>query len=235
MNPSITSLNDPSDTWRIENSIIAGIAGPVAALTVAGALVGQRDTLGVANVGFIVLLIVLVASLIGGRPAGLATAIVGALSFNFFHTQPYQSFAVSAREDVISVVLCAIAGVGIGEVGARLHRRSAELSHARAAIRLATHLFGARPPQSVATTWASAASIIEERLGARPTYRASASTRTEEAVSVAVMRDGASVGLVELALPEHAARPYLSVLAAALSAAASDDPTGLDRLATTAR
>jgi K+-sensing histidine kinase KdpD len=220
-----------ADTWRIENSIIAGIAGPVAALAVAGALVGQRETLGIANVGFVILLIVLIASLVGGRPAGLATAVVGALGFNFFHTQPYQSFAVAAREDVISVILCGIAGIGIGEVGARLHRRSDELAHARAANKIATRLITEiGEHRSVAATWATGRALIADRVGAQVTYRDASSGASTGITAMPVVHDGATAGHVELSMPTAVASPYLEILAAALSAAARADPTGLTHL-----
>lgn len=111
--------------------VAAAVAGPCAAVGVAGALVAARDLLGVANVAIVMVIVVLMAAAVGGRWAGLLTAGVGALAFNFFHTQPFLSFAVAAREDLISVVLLALVGGVVGEAG----HRAAELSrqHRRAA------------------------------------------------------------------------------------------------------
>ena len=56
------------------------------------------------------------------------SAGVGALAFNYFHTQPLLSFAVAARQDAISVILLAVVGGIVGETAARataLRRRAA--------------------------------------------------------------------------------------------------------------
>jgi K+-sensing histidine kinase KdpD len=130
---------DADAQWDVERSIAASIAGPAAALTLTGALVSLRDTLGVANVGFLTVLVVLAAALVGGRVAGLLTAVVGALAFNFFHTQPYLTFEVAVREDVISVLLCGLVGLAVGEVGGQLHERTRQLRAAQAELRRLGH------------------------------------------------------------------------------------------------
>ena len=114
---------DPDDA-AAEIRLAAAVTGPLAALGLAGALVAGRDQLGVANVGFIMMLVVLGAGVAGGRVPGTITAIVAALAFNLFHTQPYLSLEVAARQDVISVGLLAVAGetriFHSGEVSLRL-------------------------------------------------------------------------------------------------------------------
>lgn len=121
---------DPDDA-AAEIRLAAAVTGPLAALGLAGALVAQRDQLGVANVGFIMMLIVLGAGVAGGRVPGTITAIVAALAFNLFHTQPYLSLEVAARQDAISVGLLAVAGAVVGEVGARAGRRRRALVRVR--------------------------------------------------------------------------------------------------------
>lgn len=126
MDSNATHADDP-DQWKPERSITACLLGPTAVLALTGGLVSQREFLGVANVGFLTLLIVLGAALAGGRLAGFVTAVVGALAFNYFHTQPFLTLRVAVREDVISVVLCSVAGIAIGDVGGRLYERTQRL------------------------------------------------------------------------------------------------------------
>lgn len=146
MNTDAPDADDDVDHWKTERSITACLAGPMAALALTGGLVSQRDRLGVANVGFLALLVVLGAALAGGRLAGVITAVIGALAFNYFHTQPYLTLEVAVREDVISVALCAIVGLAIGDVGGRLYERTQQLRRARHELEEARAQLAGREP-----------------------------------------------------------------------------------------
>src|SRR5512144_3144829 len=100
------------------------------ALAVAGALVGVRDQLDNANVALILMTIVVTAGLLGGRVAGITVAFVSSLSFNFFHTKPYESLRIHRGNDVVTVALLFVSGLIVGEVAKR-RRRSSETAHSR--------------------------------------------------------------------------------------------------------
>lgn len=89
------------------------------ALAVAGALVGVRGELDNANVALILMAIVVVAGILGGRVAGITVALTASLSFNFFHTQPYQSLRIDRGNDAITAALLFISGLVVGEVANR--------------------------------------------------------------------------------------------------------------------
>jgi K+-sensing histidine kinase KdpD len=127
--------NAEVDAWKVQRSVAACLAGPVAALALTGGLVSQREDLGLANVGFLTMLVVLGAALVGGRLAGVLTAVVGALAFNYFHTQPYLSFEVAVRADAISVVLLGLVGLAVGDIGGRLYDRTRQLRDAQDELR----------------------------------------------------------------------------------------------------
>ena len=76
------------------------------ALGVAAALVGVRDNLDNANVALILMTIVVLAAIVGGRVAGLSAALTSSLSFNFFHTAPYQSLRINRGNDMITSRCC---------------------------------------------------------------------------------------------------------------------------------
>jgi hypothetical protein len=98
--------------------------GPAAAFGIAAATSSIRDDVGATNVG-IVLSIVVVAAALTGRLAGLTTAATAALSFNFFHTEPYHSLRVHESSDVVIIALLAALGVVVSDITAWRHRRDA--------------------------------------------------------------------------------------------------------------
>jgi K+-sensing histidine kinase KdpD len=100
------------------------------ALAVAGALVGVRDDLDNANVALVLMTIVVIAAIVGGRIAGLAAALTSSLSFNFFHTAPYGSLRINRGNDMITVALLFVSGLIVGEVANR-RRATTEVATSR--------------------------------------------------------------------------------------------------------
>ena len=92
------------------------------AFAVAAALVGVRDDLDNANVALILMAVVVCAAMVGGRIAGITVALVSSLSFNFFHTRPYQSLRINRGNDVLTVALLFVSGLVVGEVANRRSR-----------------------------------------------------------------------------------------------------------------
>lgn len=103
------SLTDPS---------LMFVLGPLAAFFLAGGLVSWRDDIGVTNVALLVTLVVVVAAT-ADRAAGVATALVAAFSYNFFHTVPYRSLRIDNGVDVLTVVLLIVIGLVVSEISAR--------------------------------------------------------------------------------------------------------------------
>jgi K+-sensing histidine kinase KdpD len=55
----------------------------------------------------------------GQRIAALVSAVVAALSFDFFLTRPYYSFRISRHQDLITELLLLVVGIAVGELAAR--------------------------------------------------------------------------------------------------------------------
>lgn len=104
-----------------ERSMFASSIGGLTALAVAGLLVPVRDVIHNANAALALAVVVVAAAGFGGRRAGAVTALVAALSFDFLHTEPYQSLKISGVDDVLSTALLVVLGVLAGEVAERLH------------------------------------------------------------------------------------------------------------------
>jgi Domain of unknown function (DUF4118) len=118
-----------TDAWITMAAILAPIA-------VAAALIPWRTSLDTADSAlFLVVVIVAVAST-GRRVAALLSALVAALSFDFFLTRPYYSFRITRHQDLITELLLLVVGIAVGELAARgrIHRRQAAESQETVAL-----------------------------------------------------------------------------------------------------
>jgi len=125
---------------------IALVIGPALAIAAAGLLQDVRDDVGIANVALILSFIVVVAALMG-RAAGVVTAIVAGLSFNFFHTEPFHSLRISSGRDVATVLLLIGLGILVSEMSAwrrRAHYSSVRRLQGSQALRDTAALIAAR-------------------------------------------------------------------------------------------
>jgi len=105
------------DTRDIDgtSAFTAGV-GSIVIVLVAGTLGEVRGTLGPANVALVIAIIVVGSAALGGRYAGILTGIVGALSFDFFHTQPYGTLRINDAKDLETVILLLVIGALAGEL-----------------------------------------------------------------------------------------------------------------------
>jgi hypothetical protein len=80
-------------------------AGFIASLLIGVVIEPFRGTVGLENVALGYLLVVVVAAAVGGRAAGLISALSAALSYDFFLTTPYHSLRIDSVAQVITVAL----------------------------------------------------------------------------------------------------------------------------------
>ncbi len=84
----------------------AGLAAGFGCITVAvaAAFVAVREELGSANAALILMLVVIGAAAVGGRFSGATAAVMAALSFNFFYTEPYITLRIhSGTRDAMTL------------------------------------------------------------------------------------------------------------------------------------
>jgi hypothetical protein len=108
--------------------ILLGIFG---ALALGLALVPFRTWTVPPNLALVFLLYTIVVAELGGRGAGLVTAVVSALSLNFFLTPPYLTLTIDHPDNVIAFVALALSGLVAAAFGHRRTRSAELLSHAR--------------------------------------------------------------------------------------------------------
>ena len=95
----------------------AGVAiGVLGSIGVAAALVGVRGEIANADVALVLTIFVLAGAIIGGRTAGVLSALAAAMSFDFFHTRPYATLKIANKDDVITTAVLLGVGLVIGEV-----------------------------------------------------------------------------------------------------------------------
>jgi len=109
--------------WAAPGYVVGGIG----TILVAALLVPFRGAIATANLALIMVIVVVLAAAVGGRGAGAVGAVVAALSFDFFLTQPYLSMKIESADDVETTLLLLVIGLVVGEIVvlARRNRRSA--------------------------------------------------------------------------------------------------------------
>jgi hypothetical protein len=125
MNPINDQLHKrPSDPGDPRVPVGAAV-GALSVFVVSAALIPFRDHIPNANMALALVIPVLLAAVFGGRIAGAATAVVSALSFDFFFTRPYLSLRISSKDDVATFVVLLIVAMIAAEIGIRSRRGGA--------------------------------------------------------------------------------------------------------------
>jgi Domain of unknown function (DUF4118) len=96
--------------------------GTLAAITAAGVMSRARATFGQEIVLLVLVVIIVGVAAAGGKVAGIYTAVVASLSFNFWHTKPYLSLRIHSARDVVSTILLFVVGLVVGELAASRER-----------------------------------------------------------------------------------------------------------------
>jgi two-component system, OmpR family, sensor histidine kinase KdpD len=100
------------------------VTGALGSMVLAVVLIPLRNIVAASNLAFVFMAFTILVAELGGRGPALVTALVSAMSLNFFLTEPYLTLAISKREDVIAFF--ALAGCGL--IAAAFGRRRERLS-----------------------------------------------------------------------------------------------------------
>ncbi len=111
---------------RADESLVWLVAGGMGAMALGIALIPLRALTAASNLAFVFLAFTIIVAELGGRTAALATAVVSAMSLNFFLTEPYLTLTISKTEDVVAFF--ALAGCGL--IAAAFGKRRARWSEA---------------------------------------------------------------------------------------------------------
>jgi K+-sensing histidine kinase KdpD len=110
------------------DDVVGYAIGGLAPIAVASALTLLRDEVDNANLALILVLVVVLAGIAGGRGPALVAAVVATLSYDFFLTRPYLSLTIDSADDVETTIILLAIGLIVGQVSvvARRRRSAAE-------------------------------------------------------------------------------------------------------------
>ena len=117
--------NHAESTIDATGLTVGVVVGVPAAVGVAALMATARSFFGTTNAALVLMIVVVAVAALGGRVAGIVTALAAVVSFDFFHTEPYLSLAIDSRDDIETTVLLLIAAVFVGTIASsgRLARR----------------------------------------------------------------------------------------------------------------
>ncbi|MFD5327317.1 DUF4118 domain-containing protein [Streptomyces sp. NPDC127092] len=98
---------------------VAMAAALLAPFLMALVLLPLRTSLTHTNLALLLVVVVVAVSALGNRFAGALAALSAAAWFDFFHTEPYQSFHIQDRADVETAVLLLLVGLAVSQLSAR--------------------------------------------------------------------------------------------------------------------
>jgi hypothetical protein len=111
---------------RDENEVRVWIVtGAVGAMVLGIVLMPLRTLTAAANLAFVFVAFTIIVAELGGRQAALVTAVVSAMSLNFFLTEPYLTLTISKPDDVVAFLALAACGLIAAAFGTRRERWSA--------------------------------------------------------------------------------------------------------------
>jgi len=131
-------------------------------MLVAVVLVSLRDVMRDANVALVLVALVVMVAVGGGREAGAVAAVTSALSFDFLHTEPYLRFRIASGDDIETTLLLLLVGLVVGHVAARGRRAHGAAESSRGEIRRIYRLanLGARGDDPADVIMAAQAELI---------------------------------------------------------------------------
>jgi K+-sensing histidine kinase KdpD len=134
-NGKVTAAQSPGRPHEFpEHAAIGAAIGGLGPIVLAALLVGVRGEIDSANVALLLVLIVLAAGVVGGRLPGAIGAVSAALSFDFFHTQPYGSLTIASSDDVETTLLLLAVGLVAGQIAVRARRSKSLATQRRSEI-----------------------------------------------------------------------------------------------------
>lgn len=117
------SQSDRGAVW-----FVIGVGGAVA---LGVALTPLRTIVSASNLAFVFIGLTIVVAEMGGRGPALATAVVSALSMNFFLTEPYLSLEIHKPADLFAFVALAACGLIAAAFGKRRVRAAEQITRTR--------------------------------------------------------------------------------------------------------
>jgi hypothetical protein len=188
------------DTRGLTIGFVVGVPATVAAGAV---LATMRSLFDETNAALVLMIVVVAVAMLGGRAAGIVTALAAVVSFDFFHTEPYLSLAIASRDDVETTMLLLVAGVLVGTIATAGRAAAARAGTAGDEIRrihrvAEASVSGRSPAEVIAIAQdelRELLDLVESRFEALPT--------DDQVVRPRIGRNGAIEGVLDRTFRRH--------------------------------
>jgi two-component system sensor histidine kinase KdpD len=107
-----------------DRGLVWVVTGALGSMALGIMLIPLRTTVAASNLAFVFLAFTIVVAELGGRGPALVTALVSAMSLNFFLTEPYLTLAITKTDDVVAFFALAACGLIAAAFGSRRERLS---------------------------------------------------------------------------------------------------------------
>lgn len=116
------------------NTMVGLAVGGIGPIAVGALLVPLRGEIDNTNLALILVFVVTVAAIVGGRGAGALAAVTSTFAFDFFLTRPFLSVGIDSADDIETALILLAVGLLVGEVAARGRRARRQHEHVAQAI-----------------------------------------------------------------------------------------------------
>jgi hypothetical protein len=100
------------------------VIGALGGLGLGFVLIPLRSLTSASNLAFVFVAFTIVVAELGGRSAAVVTAVVSAMTLNFFLTEPYMSLQIDKADDVVAFGALAVCGLIAAAFGRRREQMS---------------------------------------------------------------------------------------------------------------
>jgi hypothetical protein len=118
------------------------VIGALGGLGLGFVLIPLRSLTSASNLAFVFIAFTIVVAELGGRSAAVVTAIVSAMTLNFFLTEPYLSLQINKTDDVVAFGALAVCGLIAAAFGRRRERMSEQAERAGDELEVLDKLVG---------------------------------------------------------------------------------------------
>jgi K+-sensing histidine kinase KdpD len=120
----------------------AAAVAVLATIAIGASLILVRDHVHNAVLALLLAAVVVISGALGGRRAGVGSALAAAISFNFFHTQPYLSLRIHDFDDVITTGTLLLVGLVSGFTSHVAGQRRADADEATRELKAIARVSG---------------------------------------------------------------------------------------------
>jgi len=116
------------DDWP---ATIAYAIGGLLPIAVAAAMVGGRGEIDATNVALVLVLVVVGTAAFGGRGPAALSAVIAAISYEFFFTRPFNSLRIDRADDVETTLILLAIGLAVGQLAVHARHTRRDVSRGR--------------------------------------------------------------------------------------------------------